>query len=249
MVSAHAFTSERSARLAALQQTHFWFVGRLRLVAALAADDLRQPQRVVDVGCGAGGTLRWLLDGGHDAVGVDSSPASLEHAARLVPADILHRGDALHLPFSDASFDGVLLLDVLEHLDDGTALTEARRVLRPGGWLLVSVPAHGWLWSVRDHDAGHRRRYSRPALVRAVVRGGFVVERVTYYQCALFPVLAAGRLATRRVGGSRHRDREERLPAALNRALVRVGSIEAAIAARVGLPWGSSLVLRARRAV
>jgi SAM-dependent methyltransferase len=248
VLTAETFTSQRSDRLAAIQQRHFWFVGRLRLVAALAADDLRRPGRVLDVGCGAGATLRWLLDEGHDAVGVDSSPVSLEHAARLVPAEVLHRGDALHLPFVDASFDGAFLLDVLEHLDDAAALSEVRRVLRPGGWLMISVPAYDWLWSVRDHDAGHRRRYSRPALVGTVEESGFVVEWVTYYQCALLPVLAAGRLATRRIGGRRLRDREERVPGRLNRALTIVSSAEATVAARVGLPWGSSLVLRGRRA-
>jgi SAM-dependent methyltransferase len=242
-----SFASERSDRLAALQQTHFWFVGRLRLVAGLTADDLRRPRRVLDVGCGAGGTVRWLLDHGHDGVGVDSSSASLGHAARLVPAGVLHRGDAERLPFPDASFDGVLLLDVLEHVDDGAALVEAMRVLRPGGWVLVSVPAHGWLWSVRDRDAGHLRRYSRRTIVETVARAGFAVERVTYYQCVLLPVLAAGRVATRRSGGRRLRDREERVPAPLNRALALVNSAEARVAARIGLPWGSSLVLRARR--
>jgi SAM-dependent methyltransferase len=241
-----AFSSERAEKLAQLQETHFWFAGRLRLVAALTASDLRKRQRVLDVGCGAGATLRWLSDRGHDAVGIDSSSASLAHASRLVPAATLQRGDAARLPFEDASFDGVLLLDVLEHVDDAAALAEAHRVLRPGGWLLVSVPAHAWLWSVRDRDAGHRRRYSRRAVLRVVEEGGFDVERVTYYQCALLPALAAGRLATRRVGGRRLRDREERVPPRLNRALTRVNSIEAGVAARVGLPFGSSLVLRGR---
>ena len=238
-----SFAAGRSQQLAALQQTHFWFRGRQRLVEVLLRDELREPQRVLDVGCGAGATSRWLLDRGHDACGVDSSPASLEHAADLVPAASLYRGDADALPFADDSFDGVLLLDLLEHTDDLAALAEARRVVRPGGWVLVSVPAYQWLWSFRDADAGHLRRYSRRGLEDIVRRSGLDVERVTYYQWALFPFLAVMRLAMR---GRRLRDAEERPPRLLNGVLTFVNRLEARAARRVDLPWGSSLFVRAR---
>jgi SAM-dependent methyltransferase len=240
-----SFAPGRSKQLAALQQTHFWFRGRRRLVDALLRDELLESRRVLDVGCGAGGTLRWLLERGHTATGVDSSAASLEHAAQLVPPTSLHRGDAVALPFPNGSFDGVLLLDVLEHTDDAAALREARRVVRPGGWVLVSAPAYQWLWSFRDVDAGHLRRYSRRRIEEVVRRSGLVVERVTYYQCALFPILAGGRLAMRRRGRSL-RDAEERVPPLVNAPLTLLNSIEAYVARRIDLPWGSSLFVRAR---
>ncbi len=242
-VAGTPFAARRSEQLAALQQTHFWFRGRQRLVDVLLRDELREPQRVLDVGCGAGGTSRWLLDQGHDACGVDSSPASLEHAADLVPASLLYRADADSVPFPDGSFDGVLLLDVLEHVDDAAALAEARRVVRPGGWVLVSVPAFPSLWSFRDVDAGHLRRYSRRGLEDVVRRSGLVIERSTYYQWALFPILALARLAVR---GRRLRDAEERVPRFLNALLTVVNGVEARAARRIDLPWGSSLFVRAR---
>jgi len=186
---------------------------------------------------------RWLLDHGHEAHGVDSSEASLEHAVQLVPATSLHHGNAAALPFPEDSFDGVLLLDVLEHADDDAALAEARRVVRPGGWVLLSVPAFPWLWSFRDVDAGHLRRYSRRGLEDVVRRSGLAVERVTYYQCLLFPVLAVARLAMR---GRRLRDAEERVPRLINALLTAVNSVEARAARRIDLPWGSSLFVRAR---
>lgn len=238
-----AFGAARSRQLAALQQTHFWFRGRRRLVETLLRDELRDPRRVLDVGCGAGGMSRWLLDHGHEAHGVDSSPASLEHAVHLVPATSLHQGNATALPFPESSFDGVLLLDVLEHADDAAALAEARRVVRPGGWVLLSVPAFPWLWSFRDVDAGHLRRYSRRGLEDVLRRSGLAVERVTYYQCLLFPVLAVARLAMR---GRRWRDAEEHVPRLLNALLTAVNSLEARAACRIDLPWGSSLFVRAR---
>jgi SAM-dependent methyltransferase len=238
------FAARRSTQLAVLQESHFWFRGRRCLVAALLRDELRGPQRVLDVGCGAGGMFRWLLDNGHEACGVDSSPASLEHAAQLVPAGSLHLGEAGRLPFPNASFDGVLLLDVLEHTDDAAALAEARRVVRPGGWVLVAVPAFQWLWSFRDLDAGHLRRYSRRGIEDVVRRSGLVVERVSYYQWTLFPVFAVTRLAMRRRRALR--DAEESVPRLLNALLAVVNRVEARAARRIDLPWGSSLFVRAR---
>ena len=238
------FAAPRSAQLAVLQQSHFWFQGRRCLVDALLRDELRAPQRVLDVGCGAGGTSRWLLDNGHEVCSVDSSSASLEHAAQLLPASSLYLSDAGGLPFPDDCFDGVLLLDVLEHTDDAAALGEAQRVVRPGGWILVSVPAFQRLWSFRDADAGHLRRYSRRGLEDAVRRSGLVVERVTYYQWTLFPVFVAVRLAMRRWRPLR--DAEERVPRLLNTFLTVVNRAEARAARRVDLPWGSSLFVRAR---
>jgi len=226
-----------------MQQTHFWFRGRRRLVETLLRDELREPRQVLDVGCGAGGISRWLLDHGHEAHGVDSSRASLEHAGQLVPTASLHHGEAAALPFPEGSFDGVLLLDVLEHADDAAALAEARRVVRPGGWVLLSVPAFPWLWSFRDVDAGHLRRYSRRGLEDVVCRSGFAVERVTYYQCFLFPALAVARLAMR---GRRWRDAEERVPRPVNAFLTTVNNVEARAARWIDLPWGSSLFVRAR---
>jgi hypothetical protein len=110
--------------------------------------------------------------------------------------------------------------------------------------VLVSVPAFQRLWSFRDVDAGHLRRYSRQGLEDVVRRSGLVVERVTYYQWTLFPVLAVVRLAMR--GRRPLRDAEERVPRLVNALLTIVNGVEARAARRVDLPWGSSLFVRAR---
>ena len=81
----------------------------------------------------------------------------------------------------DETFDVVAAFDVVEHCeDDALAVAELTRVLRPGGRLLLSVPAYQWAWSDHDVRAGHYRRYTRPRLVRRVERAGLTVERSTY---------------------------------------------------------------------
>ena len=143
------------------------------------------------------------------------------------------------------SLDAVVLLDVLEHVDDEAALTEVRDVLRDDGLALISVPAFPRVWSYRDQDAGHQRRYTRPELTELLIGKGFRVLQVCYYQCLLFPVLFLSRWLGRRGPGWRNFE-EQRLPI-LNSALAWVNRWEARLGARVRLPWGSSLVAVCRK--
>lgn len=240
------FTAERADRLAELQDTHFWFAGRRRAVASLLGSRLGRGGRTLDLGCGAGGMLGWLAAHGHEPVGVDSSETALGHARRRAPGCTVVSGTSTALPFPDGSFDGVLALDVLEHVDDRATLAEARRVSRPGAWLVASVPAWPSLWGIRDVDAGHLRRYTHRSLVDLVRRSGFTVERITYYQCALFPVFVAARVLGRRSRPAR--DAEEAVGPGLNRLLTTVNGLEGRLIRIVDLPVGSSLLVRARRA-
>ena len=142
--------------------------------------------------------------------------------------------------------DVVLMLDVLEHLDDeAAALRAARALLRPGGTLVITVRAYPWLWSAHDVVLNHRRRYTRPRLRACVQAAGFDVAYAGYFNTLLFPPVVLARAWKRR---RRRRDHDLARPAAvLNAALARLFALEAPIASRVPLPWGSSLALIARR--
>src|SRR5262245_3698842 len=133
---------------------------------------------------------------------------------RVAPADIV--ADAAALPLASGKAAALTMLDLLEHVDDDAALTEARRVLRPGGLLLVSVPALPSMWSYRDEAAGHLRRYSKRALLDRLHEHGFIVNRVEAYQCLLAPAVVAGRRL--RPNSRRWRDREDAPGALVDRA-------------------------------
>ena len=236
-----SFSPDRLARLAAIEGTHFWFEGRRELLKRMLAGRLARPGTVVlDAGCGTGDMLTVLRDLGQDAVGVDALPEAVELARARWPHARVELGDVTELPFSDGSFDGVMLLDVLEHVDDRRALAEAARVLRAGAFVAVAVPACPRLWSRRDEVAGHLRRYERRGLVRRLEEAGFEVERVTHYQFALFPLFALSRLLGRR--NASWLEREEHVPSRIGRPLSAVNRLEARLAAHVSLPAGSSLV-------
>jgi SAM-dependent methyltransferase len=241
-----AFRPDRLARIAAAERTHFWFDGRRRLVAQLL--DRHGPSAgatVLDLGCGSGSSVELLLERGYRAIGLDARPEGLAALRARRPDAWLVRAEAERLPFRDASRDAVLALDVLEHVDDAAALREIARVLRPGGLLVASVPAHAWLWSFRDEDAGHRRRYSRRGLQGALEAAGLGVVELRAYQFFLLPLVAAGRLAGR--GSRRVRDAEDLPRPAVNRALAAVNRLEVRLGRRVRWPAGSSLLAVALR--
>jgi len=230
--------------MAAFEDRHWWFIGKRLLVVALLGDRATRPGlRVLDVGCGTGGVLAHLRDGGAATVGVDRSLQALRHCrARGIPA--LACADMDRLPFAAARFDVVLMLDVLEHfVDDGAVVARARTLLRPGGALLVSVPAFQALFSEHDRAVAHVRRYSAPQLRTVLEGGGFAVRRLTYTNVAAFPPAAVLRGLLPRLGLDRGpgTDFREHAPW-VNRLLVGTYEAEAAVLRRGGrLPVGLSV--------
>ena len=229
--------------MSAFEDHHWWFVGKRLLVSALLGDRLDRPGlRILDVGCGTGGVLAHL--GAHaETVGVDRSVQALRHSARRGVQSVAC-ADMDRLPFAPGRFDLILMLDVLEHFEDDTAVVAgARALLRPGGALLVSVPAFQALFSEHDRAVQHVRRYSAARLRQVLEAGGFTVRRLTYTNVAALPpaALVRGllpRLGLARGGGT---DFREHAPW-VNRALVGLYRLEAA-ALRVvpRLPAGLSI--------
>src|SRR3954470_10725675 len=167
----------------ALDERHWWYHGRRRVLDAVL-DGVRLPAgaRVLDAGCGSGRTLDELARLG-EAHGMELNPAGVAAARRR--GHEVRQGRVEAIPYEDASFDLVTCLDVIEHTDDDVvALSDLRRVTRPGGRLVVSVPAHPRLWSRHDEVNGHRRRYTRPSLTDAAGAAGWRVERLTGFNVA-----------------------------------------------------------------
>jgi SAM-dependent methyltransferase len=148
------------------------------------------------------------------------------------------------LPFGAARFDVILMLDVLEHfVDDGAVVAGARALLRPGGALLVSVPAFQSLFSEHDRAVAHVRRYSAPALRAVLEHGGYAVRRLTYTNVAAFPPAAVLRGLLPRLGLGRGPGTDFREHARwVNRILVGTYEAEAAVLRRGGsFPMGLSV--------
>lgn len=238
--------------MAAVELRHWWY-GGMRAVNAALLDPLyagRGDLRILDAGCGTGGDALYLGRYGH-VVGLDLAPEAAALVGERLPGRFA-RGSVLALPFADASFDLLTSFDVLYHQgvpDELVALAEARRVLRPGGRLLIRLPAYEWLRSRHDRQVHTRRRYTAGDARRMLEAAGFTVERCTYALSLLFPLPAASRLLER-FTPDRDDDSAMGLPAApINLSLRAPMALEAAWVGMGGsFPFGLSVVCLARTA-
>lgn len=244
-----------------VEGTHWWFVGRRRIIESFLAplcQTLRarrdsQPVdspddraiKILDIGCGTGANLEMLSRFG-DAQGVDVSVDALAFCRERGLGNVRH-GEAERLPWKDGSFDLVTGLDVVEHLDDDAAgLREMRRVLRPGGYAFVFVPAFMFLWGVQDDISHHRRRYTLKSLQQAVREAGFEIERATYANISFFLPVLLGRLLMR-LTRIRPASENNINIQALNGLFGRIFGAESSILRLVNLPFGVSAICLARR--
>jgi SAM-dependent methyltransferase len=231
----------------AQSERHWWYRGRARIVrAVLDRLDLPAGAELLDAGCGAGTTLDDLARFGA-AHGVELDPLGVQ-AARGRGFDV-RQARVEELPFDDGAFDGVTCLDVIEHTpDDVRSLEELRRVTRPGGALIVTVPAYPRLWSHHDVVNNHYRRYTKRKLRRRAWQAGWGLEFESYFNAFYLLPAALVRLAMRSDPEAEHRSELALTPSSLDRLLELPLRAEAAlIRGGNALPAGLSLlaVLRA----
>jgi SAM-dependent methyltransferase len=233
----------------AVDEHHWWYRGRRRIIRAeLQRIPLPARAQVLDAGCGSGRTLQDLVEYG-EVSGIELHEDAAQVARSRGHGEV-RVGRLEALPWPDASFDLITCLDVIEHTpDDRVALAELRRVCRPGGWLLVTVPAYPALWSLHDEANHHYRRYSRVALAEVARASGWAVERLSSFNSVLLAPAAAVRLAQRRFGTHNGYSNDLAIgPAWLNDVLEAPLTLEASWLARGRtLPFGLSLVAVLRR--
>jgi SAM-dependent methyltransferase len=236
-----------------IEDRHWWFVGRREIFMRLLERHLPplpngRPRRILDVGCGTGTMLRHLQRFG-SVEGVDADEGAVRFC-RERALDAVQRAD-VPLPFDAGTFDLVTMLDVLEHVDDDRGmLAELHRVLRPGGALLLSVPAYRFLWGPQDEISHHKRRYVAREVRERATEAGYALRRLSYFNTLLFPAIAAIRLLRPRwrAGEELRSDFELTKPGPLNELLGRVFSLEAPVLERMSLPFGVSILALAEKA-
>jgi len=232
----------------AREMSHWWFRGRRRVLLNLlrraTAGSARS--RILDFGSGTGGNTDAYARVGR-VVGVEPNAGAIDLAKARGTA-LYCRASGTELPFAASSFDVVMASDVLEHIgDDVGAVREIGRVLKPGGALVFSVPAHPWLFTAHDKALWHHRRYTRPTLRQLLTEGGLDDAWVSYWNTMLFPVVCTWRFLGRLVGRDASRSDLDATPDAINGPLAGLLAVEAALLQHVRMPWGLSFVGIARR--
>lgn len=229
-------------RVEAAEETLWFYVGRRKIIQNLVQHYVSSlAAKHLDVGCGAGNMLQALRQHSRFSVGVDSAYKALQFSKKD-GVHIVAQADALSLCFPDHTFDFVTVLDVLEHCeDDLLSLAEVYRVLKPGGVVILTVPALSVLWSALDRTAHHYRRYTASEIREKAQQGNFDVLKVSYANFFLFPFVFIGRMVERLLNLSLGLDFN--IPSAfINRLLASIFSCEAGWVIRRTFPVGSSVV-------
>lgn len=242
------------ANLFAVEDRHFWFRARNRVLARLAAQSAAEfgsGCRILEVGCGDGNVLRFLEKAcpGGAVIGMDYFAEGLLLARQRVACPLV-QGDLAKPPFG-SMFHVAGLFDVLEHMpDDLGVLRDLRRMLIERGKLLITVPADPALWSDFDEASGHCRRYQPVELTTKLKEAGFTVEYLSPYMSILYPLM---RLSRRKRGGGESAtnqavNRDLRIVPVVNELLLAFLTAEAWWIGRGGkLPIGGSLLAVARK--
>jgi SAM-dependent methyltransferase len=228
-------------QMAELDERHWWYRARRGVLADLIRREANPPPnaRVLEIGCGTGHNLEMLGQFGKvDAVELD------DEARAIAERRLGRQVRSARLPeltgVRDRAYDLIAALDVIEHIDDDHgAIGAIAAKLKPGGKLIVTVPAHQWMWSAHDVVNHHKRRYSKSALRRLISGSPLRLEKIGYFNSLLFPLAIAERL------GSKLRGKDEAdlklPPAPLNAALEAVFAAERHLVGRLPLPPGLSL--------
>jgi SAM-dependent methyltransferase len=241
---------EEYRKLFELEDRLWWFLGMRDISLTLLKRFLPNGTslRILDSGCGTGGMLQNLRKLG-TPTGIDLSLDALHFAQRRREAPVA-LASVSEIPFPDETFELVTSFDVIYHkavVDDEKALAETTRVLRPGGNLLIRVPANDWLRSRHDEAVHTRHRYGKSELRDKLERAGLEPLYVTYTNCFLFPVAVAKRLLEKVIPPATEDSEVEPMGEPWNRLLYRVLRFEAALLRFWRLPFGLSLVAVARK--
>lgn len=230
-----------------VEETHWWYQSLHRLILQTLEAELPdwRNKAIADVGCGTGAILK-QLGNPEKNVGVDLSPDAISFC-RKRGLNNVQQADIHALPFADASFDAVICSSVLYHQwvsDVQAAAHEMHRILRPGGVLLINVPAFRFLHSRHDEAVMTARRFRKPEMRQLLCKENFTICRLTYWTTFLFPLAVVART----FGGSKMgRDFDSKEVSLSRRIFARAMALERRLLQKISLPFGVALLAVAQK--
>jgi len=227
-----------------LESSYWWFKAKREIIFSLLDRfGINNPEcSILDVGCGCGYTLFELSRKYKNAIGLDYSDQAIEFGKKR---GVTVKKGALpdKTPFENKSFDAILLLDVLEHVDDDAgSVKTCTNLLKPGGIMIATVPAHPFLWAKRDEFHRHKRRYTLAKFTDLFNLPDLEKLIITFYNSFLFIPIAASRLLDRLSCNSEPRPDIHTPPGPINYILERIFAFEKHFIGKIPMPTGVSLL-------
>ncbi|MFN8710783.1 MAG: class I SAM-dependent methyltransferase [Planctomyces sp.] len=228
--------------LVALEDNYWWHIAKRQLVTSLLTRFCPPPGQLVEGGIGSGRNLVEFSGMGYDVTGYDLMPEAVAHVRDRGIEDVRVHDLGEPWPLDASSVSAVVLLDVLEHVESPiTVLQHVHRVLSDDGAVIITVPAHPWLYSRWDEQLGHFRRYTTRELRRQAAESGFRVQWLNYWNSFTLPAAVAVR-SWEKLFPVRSQPDFPAVSPFTNRALLKAASAERWCLEHFGLPGGLSLV-------
>lgn len=235
--------------LVSYEDRHFWMKARRDLVSSVFGKYVDRSSEIIEIGAGTGSITRRLKQDGYNNISVGEVHLSGLEYARSYGIKKRYQFDLMKTPFHE-HFDVVGMFDVLEHIDDDDlAVKNIYKMLRPGGKVIITVPAHKWLWSKQDAIAYHRRRYEVKQLKVLFEKSSFKIIRATAFFLSILPLLYLRTFIERDNGVLKEKDFKERFRVnpIINFTLGQILSIENRLLSNASLKWGGSILLLAEK--
>lgn len=225
------------------EKTYWWHVAKRQLVMEFITKYRKFGEQVLDIGCGTGAMMEDLKTVFSDVSGLDGSKDAIDfcHKRGIKSAQLFDFEKKLQI--QDNRFDVVTCLDVLEHVEgDDAFLKELNRITKPGGLVVINVPAFGFLWSYWDVMLGHKRRYTKEKLSSDLEKANFKIIRCSYVFSFLLPTAILFRIIKNILKIQDKSDFVD-VPKIVNKTLLMVCYIERFILKFIDLPFGLSVIV------
>lgn len=225
------------------EETHFWFIGKRLFIKAIFDQYIKKRRlKILDVGCGTGGLTRYLKNWGK-VIGLEKNKLAIKLAKKRKIKVI--QGEAEKLPFKIKSFNLITIFDVLYHKNiknPEKVIQEAKRVLEPRGFLLITDSAFTFLKSGHDESLSGKRRFVIKQFEKILKKDGFKIIKSSYIFFSLFPFIFLKRKILNKLFKNTGSD-VEKIPSFLNKLLIKLLFLEAYLLKKISFPIGSSLII------